>query len=373
MQSLTNRERFRCVLSFAPVDRCCNYEEGLWGQTLDQWLAEGHPADVHMGNWLEGNEYFGFERIGYLPLRITEMMPPFEEWVKEDERYLVKRHADGHVSRALKEGTAHGTRMSMDQMLSFPVEDRASFAAIRRRYDVHSPARYPEWWEDVKRCLAGRDYPLALTHDGCFGLYSFLRRLMGTERACTIFYDDPTLAHEMLDFVTDYLIELVHRALDEVQIDFFNYFEDLAFKTAPLIGPNIFRVFLLPRYRRINDFMRAHGVQHIWLDTDGNCEVLIPSMIEAGITCLWPLERIAGMDPVKIRAKYGHDLALVGGIDKLVLPRGREAIDAELYYIMPKLLEDGGFIPTIDHIVQPGVPLVNFLYYLEVKRKIIGI
>ena len=374
MQPLSNRERLLRTLDFAPVDRHFSWEQGLWGQTLDQWLDEGLPPDVHIGNWLEGNEYFGFDRMGYLALRVEEMIPPFEEEViEEDERYLTKRHADGHVSRALKEGSAHGTRMSMDQMLSFPVQDRAGFEAIRRRYNACSPARYPQWWDDVKRCLAGRDYPLALTHDGGFGLYSFLRRLMGTERACTIFYDDATLAHEMLDSLTDYFLELAHRALDEVQIDYFNYFEDYAFKTGPLVGPRIFRTFLLPRYQRINDFLRAHGVRHIWVDTDGNCEVLIPLMIEAGITCLWHLERAAGMDPVKIRAEYGHDLALVGGIDKLVLPRGRQAIEEELYYVMPGLLEDGGFIPTLDHTVQPGVPLANFLHYLAIKRKLLGV
>ncbi len=47
------------------------------------------------------------------------------------------------------------------------------------RYDAQSPARYPKWWGDLKRCLAGRDYPLALTPNGCCGLYSALRGWMG--------------------------------------------------------------------------------------------------------------------------------------------------------------------------------------------------
>jgi uroporphyrinogen decarboxylase len=302
------------------------------------------------------------------------MFPPFEEEVIfEDERYLVKRHADGHVSRALKEGTVRGTRPSMDQMLSFPVIDRADFEAIKRRYDPTSPVRYPEWWDDVKRCLADRDYPLALTHNGCFGLFSFLRRWMGTERACTLFYDDPSLAHDMLDFLTDYLIAVTRRALEETEIDFFNYFEDYAFKTGPLIGPNLFRPFFLPRYRRINDFLRAHGVRHIALDSDGNTEVLIPLLIEAGITFHWPLERAAGMDPLKVRQEYGHDLALGGGIDKRALARGRKSIEEELYRHVPQLLEDGGYIPTVDHSVPPDVSYGDFMYYLELKCKLLGL
>ncbi|NLF03248.1 MAG: hypothetical protein GX601_19965, partial [Anaerolineales bacterium] len=245
---MNNRERFNRILSFEPVDHGFNYELGLWGQVLDRWHDEGMPQDVNLGSLIGGSEFFGLDRVGYLPLRVAELMPAFEEEViEEDERYLVKRYSDGHVSRGLKEGMAHGTRLSMDQMLSFAVKDRADFEAIKHRFNAKSPARTPEWWDDIVRCLKDRDYPLALTHNGCFGLYSFLRRLMGTENACTIFYDDPDLAHEMLDFFTDYLIEVTHRALNEVEIDYFNYFEDFAFKTGPLVGPKIFRKFLLPR------------------------------------------------------------------------------------------------------------------------------
>lgn len=371
---MDNRERFKRMLSFAPVDRGFNYELGLWGQTIDRWHQEGWPEDEHIPDLIRGSEFFGLDRVEYLPLRAVDMIPPFEEVViEEDERYLVKRYSDGRITRALKEGEAHGTRLSMDQYISWAVQSRDDFSAIRRRFNPHSPARYPQWWEDVKRWLQGRDFPLALTPNACFGLFSFLRRLMGTERSCTLFYDDPDMAHEMLDFLTEYLIEVTRRALEEVEIDYFNYFEDFAYKAGPLIGPNIFRKFLMPRYRRINDHLRSHGVRHIWLDSDGNTEVLLPLLIEVGITCHWPLERAAGMDPLKIRATYGHDLALVGGIDKRALARDRRAIEEEVYRHVPQLIEDGGYIPTLDHAVPPDIPYDNFMYYLEIKGKVLGI
>jgi hypothetical protein len=370
---MNNRERWLRMLTFQPVDRGFNHELGLWGQALDRWRTEGLPGDVTIGDLICGCEYWGIDRVGYLPVRVLDMIPEYEEEVlEEDERYLVKRYSDGHVSRGLKEGQAHGTRLSMDQMLSFPVTDRASFRAVQKRYNAHSPARYPEWWADYCRCAAGRDYPLALTHNGCFGLYSFLRKLMGTEAACTVFFDDPFLAEEMLDFLTGYLLGVLQRALATVQVDYFNYFEDFAYNAGPLVGPNIFRRFLLPRYRRINDYLRSHGVQQIWLDSDGNTEVLIPLFIEAGITTHWPFERAANMDPLRVRQKYGRDLALAGGIDKRALAIGRAAIDAELYHHVPQLLEQGGYLPCLDHTVPPDVPYGNWLYYLELKRQLLG-
>jgi len=238
------------------------------------------------------------------------------------------------------------------------MNDRDSLRAITRRYNPASSARYPEWWADHCRCLAGRDYPLSLTHNACFGLYSFMRRLMGTELACTVFYDDPALAHEVLDFLTDYILEVTRPALEQIEVDFFNFFEDYAYKAGPLVGPNIFRAFLMPRYRRIIDFLRGHGVRHIWLDSDGNTELLIPLFLEVGVTCHWPLERAAGMDPVKLRATYGRDLALIGGIDKRELTKGRREIEAELARLAP-LVEQGGYIPTVDHAVPPDVSYEN--------------
>jgi len=78
------------------------------------------------------------------------------------------------------------------------------------------------------------------------------------------------------------------------------------------------------------------------------------------------------MDPLAVRAEYGHDLALIGGIDKRALARGRKAITAELYRIIPPLIEDGGYIPTLDHAVPPDVSYDNWMYYMELKLRLLG-
>ncbi len=158
--------------------------------------------------------------------------------------------------------------------------------------------------------------------------------------------------------------------MKEVEIDAFTFDEDSAYKTGPLISPNIYRKFFLPRHRKIVEFFRKYGVKVIQLDSDGNTEALIPLLIEAGINCHWPLEAAAGMDPVKIRKEYGRDLALIGGIDKRALAKDKRAIESEVRKKIVPMLETGGYIPTVDHLVPPDVPLENFLYYLELKRKI---
>jgi uroporphyrinogen decarboxylase len=50
---------------------------------------------------------------------------------------------------------------------------------------------------------------------------------------------------------------------------------------------------------------------------------------------------------------------------------GGKAIDRELERVRP-LLEEGGFIPHLDHLVPPDVSLANYCEYLEKKRRMIG-
>jgi uroporphyrinogen decarboxylase len=369
---MTQRELFCKVMEFEPVDRVPNYELGCWGQTIERWFNEGMPRGAVYLNWFEGEPYFHLDRRGFAALNIG-MDPPFEYQVLEEtDRHIVARHGNGVITRALKEGTVRGTRMCMDQYVAFPVTDRKSFAEIKKRYDPHSPIRYPLWWDEWVRIWQTRSYPLCLLHNGTFGLYSQLRSWVGTENISYLFYDDPAFVEEMIEFNTEFLLSLTERALREVRFDFFNFFEDFAGKGGPLISPQIFRKFLLPYYKQIIERFRQAGIKYFWLDSDGNVEALMPLMLDAGITCLWPLEQAAGMDPLRLRKEYGKHLALAGGIDKLALSRDRKAIEAELCAKIPPLLETGGFIPFLDHTFSPEISYDNFRYYLDLKAHLIG-
>jgi uroporphyrinogen decarboxylase len=194
---MNGRERFHRVMKFEDVDRLPNYELGLWGQTVKCWYDEGMPEDVVYLNWFDGEPYFRIDRRAFAPVHVG-MIPPFEaETIEETERYIVYRHTDGIVTRALKEGTVRGTRPSMDQYLSFPVTDRQSFAEVKKRYNPESPIRYPFWWDEMVKPWWNRDYPLCLLTNGTVGLYSQLRRWVGTEGISYLFYDDPALVEEM--------------------------------------------------------------------------------------------------------------------------------------------------------------------------------
>jgi len=358
-------------MHFEPVERVPNFELGYWGQTIERWLSEGMPEEEATTGGFYGHDFFGLDHRPYLPVNFGPIPPLGPEVIEETDRYIVLRDGDGVVRKGLKEGMARGTRLSMDQYLAFAIEKPEDWEALKERFDPHAPGRHPDNLQEIAAQYAEREYPLCAVPNAAFGFYSHPRRYLGTERLSYAWFDWPEMMHDMLDFFADFAIETLRPWFDAVRPDYFNFFEDFAFKTGPLFSPAIFREFLLPRYQRVVEFVRSYGVDIIWLDSDGNFDVLLPLLIEAGITCVWPLEVAAGNDPVALRREYGHHLALSGGLDKRKLALDRQAIREELETKVPPLLEDGGYIPTLDHSVPPDVPYENFLYYLELKAEML--
>ena len=97
---------------------------------------------------------------------------------------------------------------------------------------------------------------------------------------------------------------------------------------------------------------------------------MIPLLMDAGVDALWPLERSCDSDPLEYRKRFGRGLRLWGAVDKRELAKGPEAIRAHLAAMVP-LIEEGGFIPTVDHLVPPDVSWDNFRYYWDLKRALL--
>lgn len=370
---MTPLDRFLAVMEYQTVDRLPNHEVGVWGQTMDRWQQEGLDIYNLHWDWFTGEEFLAMDPREYIPVNFN-MLPAFEEEVLEEtERYVIKRQTSGIVTKALLEGTAHGTRASMDEYMDFPVKTVDDFHQLQQRYVASHAGRYPPQWETMM--LPGwknRQHPLVLGRNcSTLGFYWRAREWMGTEGVSYAWYDQPDLMHEMMEFIADFTIEVSRPILDQIAPDYIFLNEDMAMKTGPLLSPRTYRAFIFPHMRRLVDFYKSQGVRYFVVDTDGNSEPLLPLLIEAGVDAIWPMERAAdSQDPLFLRKKYGKQLRLWGGVDKRELTRDKQAIDAHLRSLAP-LVEQGGYIPTIDHTVPPDISLENFMYYMERKMDLL--
>ena len=367
-EKMTTRQQFLNVMDYKPVDAVPNYEAGVWSQTADRWRAEGLDDSELTWNWFWGEDYFALTPREYIKIDYG-MTPPFdEEILEEDDCYEIIRHRNGVVTKALKAGTSGGTRMCMDQYLSFPVTDVSCFRKLKNRYIASIDKRYPENWRSRISEWNSREHVLILGENcNILGFYWRAREWMGTEGVSYGWYEEPELMHEMMEFIADFTIELSKPMLAEVDVEYVMLNEDMSMKTGPLIGPKMYREFIFPHMRRLVDFFKKNGVKYMFVDTDGDPDLLIAELLEAGVDGLWPLERVCGNDPVELRKKYGKELRLTGGVDKMRIAKGRSEIDKHLAELLP-IIEEGGYIPTIDHTVSPDISLSDFEYYM--KRKI---
>ena len=358
---MNDRERFVETMHDEPVDRPVLWEWGPWRETLQRWRREGG---------FEGDppEYQECDHREGAGVRF-DLFPPFERRVIEDDgRTVTYVNEKGQLLRDF-----HDNEQSMPEFIEYPVKNRADWERIKERMDPDSPQRYPaDWDQRVRRWNTDRTAPVEVYGSRDGGLFSQIREVMGAEEALLLMADDPALAHDIMEYRTDFMMRVMERALREVRPEWIIFWEDMAYKTASLISPAMFREFMLPRYKRLAQFAQSFGVDVAFVDTDGYVDELIPLFLEAGIRGMYPMEVNSGMDVARLRRKFGRDLLMTGGIDKRALATGPEAIEAELARCIPVALE-GGYIPMVDHSLPPDISYANFQYYWRRKKELLGI
>ncbi|HOV69110.1 MAG TPA: uroporphyrinogen decarboxylase family protein [Clostridia bacterium] len=328
---------------------------GPWDETISRWRSEGLQGD-----W---RDYFGFDP-GIIHVNVNlGYQPWFESALLEDkkETQIVRTH-QGITAEIRKDGG------SIPNYLDYPVKDRASWLKLKERLNPENPDRFPpNWSEEVKKYNNG-DSAVQL---GCYpyGLFGTLRDMMGVEKLLISFYDEPDLVREMMDYLTDFWLNIFENVCADVRVDLIHIWEDMSGKTGPLISPAMIREFMLPNYKKIKDFANKHKIRAISLDTDGNCTKLIPLFMEAGINLLLPFEVAAGSDIVSYRTQY-PSLAIMGGIDKREIAKGKEAIDRELKRISP-MFDYPGYFPALDHLVHPEISWEDFQYFVYRLKEMI--
>ena len=362
MARLTNRERYVRLMSGESVDRAPFLDiMGFWPSALERWKTEGLDRDADAGTV---RDMVGFDgRRGFMLPAKSFIWPEFErEVIEEDGEQVLVRNRWGGIERGTK-----GSEL-MPITVSGVVTGRAAWDAVKERLNPDTPGRLGENWDETCR-KARRSSEPVYAGDLPTGFFGAPRELLGFERQVTLFYDDPLLMHEILDTLCDLWVALYSRVQRDVRLDWFFIWEDMCFKNGPLVSPEIFREFLLPRYRRLTASLREGGCSHIMVDSDGDMRKLVPLWLEGGVNITFPWETQFGLDITEVRARF-PTMGMIGGIDKSALARGREAIDGELAKV-PFMLESGRYIPGLDHGVPPDVSWDDYRYFYDRLREMI--
>jgi len=361
---MTHRERFRRLMHFQSVDRAVHWEFSYLG--TERWHREGLPPEMKAGEGPGSVEsYFGVDPRVWVPLN-CDLVPPFPPGVKvlEDHGHLqVFQRTDGMIF----ESPATGSE-TIPRYIKFPIANRDDWKRFKERLDPSSPERHKTDWKAIAEEVRTSDLPVGIWFGSFLGVP---RNWIGFENIALMLYDDRPLVEEIIATLADLYYSQIECALQEAEVDFAGGWEDICFRSGPLISPAMFSEIVVPHMKRVSGLLRTHGCDVIWTDCDGDIRKLVPHFLEAGVNCMFPLEILPGSDPVELRREYGKSILLRGGIDKHRMSGGKKEILAELKRI-ECVVDEGGYIPHMDHRVPADVSYENYRYYVREKLALLG-
>jgi uroporphyrinogen decarboxylase len=212
-----------------------------------------------------------------------------------------------------------------------------------------------------------RETPYAVVSGISGVVYEICWYLRGLEQWFCDLLTDPEFCKAMLDQTLKYWLDWFRLFLDEAGdvVDVVMIGDDLAGQDGPLFNPEIYRLLVKPRHRRLVEYIRSRTRAKVWYHTCGSCAAFIPDLLENGIHILNPVQISARhMDPFELKRRFGRDLVFWGGgcDSQRVLPRGTPSEVAEnVRRNLDAFRPDGGYVFNSIHNIQGEVPPENII------------
>ena len=147
--------------------------------------------------------------------------------------------------------------------------------------------------------------------------------------------------------------------------------DDVSTQSNMLFSLDMWRKYFKPRYAALFEaFRRRRRDIVIAYHSCGNCEAVIPDLIDIGLDVLNPIQPLA-MDPAMIKRKYGKHLTLFGAVDvQQLMPFGTvQEIRSRVKEYKRTLGSKGGFIISPAHHFQSDTRLESILAYYDEAKK----
>ncbi len=267
--------------------------------------------------------------------------------------------ADGYYFSGLHHGLAHVRSIAELEAidLSSPVSQASLDALENRARHLYETTSYALMFSSLGSVFE--------TCQGHRGWDQFLMDLAG----------DPDFAGLLMDKVVDAHIERARQILAVINpyVQVVVVGDDLGMQSGPQISPDLYRRLVMPRHKRLYQFIRQNTDASLFLHSCGSVYKLIPDLIEAGIQVLNPIQvAAADMDTARLKREFGRDLVFWGGgcDTQHVLPFGSpQEVDDEVEKRMTELKPGGGFIFSQVHNIQANTPPENIIALYEAAHK----
>jgi len=333
MAEMTGTERVLTALRREEPDRVPHFE----------WLISARVREALCPGCTSHNDFA--ERMGHDAVLVS---PDYRKEQVGDDRW---RTEWGYVVEYGQE--EHGVEVSS------PIKTLDDFRGYTPP-DPHAPGRYDSLEEAVAR-YKGRLAVGVHLND----VFSIPRCLLGMEGLLMAIAAQPDLVRGLVELSVEVNLALA-REVARRGADFVWTGDDYAGNDGLFMSPRHFHELFGPGFRRIAAGFAAEGLPFI-KHCDGNLHPILDLLVDAGITCLDPIDPRGGMDLADIKARHGSRIALKGNVDcteVLVTGTEEEVIQATKAALRAGA-PGGGYILSSSNSIHSSVRPENYRLMME--------
>ncbi len=145
------------------------------------------------------------------------------------------------------------------------------------------------------------------------GIFEQVHYLMSITEALPAFYEYPDEMHELIDYITDYELQLAEQLIKHVHPDALFHHDDWGSHNSSFMSPAMFEEFIVPAYKKVYGYYKENGVELIVHHSDSYAANLVPCMIDLGID-VWQGCVTTNNVPELVK-KYGGKISFMGDIN----------------------------------------------------------
>ena len=200
-------------------------------------------------------------------------------------------------------------------------------------------------------------------------VFSIPRYLMGMQNLLMAVACEPRLVAALVNMSVEVNLAMAKEVASR-GVDFVWTGDDYAGNAGPMMSPRHFRTLFYPGLTRVAQGFKAAGLPFI-KHCDGNIWPIIDMMVDAGISCLDPIDPQGGMDLAQVKAKFGDRVAVKGNVDcTQVLVYGTpEEVVAETKRALRQGAPGGGYILSSSNSIHSAVNPQNYRVMLEALER----
>lgn len=216
----------------------------------------------------------------------------------------------------------------------------------------------------VQTCLASAGESLGLAGDCNSGTLALLVAMRGMSDALTDLYDDPVLAHAMMDKGIEMSLERARFFVGH-GVRVLRYNDSVA--NMSVISPACFREFVLPH---LMDFCaEAHRLApdvRVYCHICGNTLPILGDLAKSGLDSIAPLDPMGGFTLAEARQAAGSPIVLMGGVNTMSFLRSTpQEIREEALACIRQGSAGGGYILGSGCALPPGTRLENLAAFVD--------